>query len=269
MSLTIKTISILVPTYKPDWYLKRCLESIQNQTLSKANFKVYIALNGPNKDFEDVVVNALNNCSFDYDFYHIEQSGVSNARNSLIDRSTEDYIVFLDDDDLISENYLEELLSVTDLTTMGISNIKNFETDLNSLKTNYIGKKFLTLNDNETSKFKTRKYYSSPCAKMLHREMVKNTRFNEMLARGEDALFMACISKNIKGTCKTHDSACYYVYEREGSATRQKSSIPKELKRLAYLISIYSKMMYSSDYDRIFIMTRVLATLKHLKKAIF
>lgn len=259
-------IAVLVPTYKPRDYLERCLDSLENQTLSKSEFKVYLVLNGSEDSYKLYIETVLQNYHFDYEFFNINEAGVSNARNFLIENSTEDFIVFLDDDDLISKNYLAKLRSVTSESFMGITNIVNFEKDLSSLKFNYIGNSFLKLNSIETSKIKARKYFSSPVAKMLHREMIGETRFNINLSVGEDSLFMTEISNKIKGVKKTDDDVLYYVCEREGSTTRSRIDKPKELKRVAYLTYLYSKMLFSSHSDKVFISTRILATVKHLKK---
>jgi len=259
-------IAVLVPTYKPGDYLERCLDSLENQTLAKSEFKVYLALNGSEDSYKACIHAVLQNYHFNYEFFNINEAGVSNARNFLIEKSTEDFIVFLDDDDLISKNYLAELHSVTSESFMGISNIVNFEKGLNSLRSNYIGNSFLKLNSIETSKTKVRKYFSSPVAKMLHRKMIGETRFNTNLSVGEDSLFMTEISNKIKGIKKTDNDVLYYVCEREGSTTRSRIDKSKEIKRVAYLTYLYSKMLFSPRSDKTFLLTRVLATVRHLKK---
>lgn len=261
-------IAVLIPTHKPKDYFEKCLLSLENQSLNKDNFCVYIALNGPKGDYVRFILELLKKVSFSHKYFYIEKSGVSNARNKLIEASCEEFIVFLDDDDLISENYLENLLKVSTDKYIGISNIYNFEKDNNNLKENYIGKIFKLLDDSEISKYKIRKYFSSPVAKMIHRNMIQDIRFDEKVSKGEDSLFMAMISKNILGVRKTSGDTCYYVYEREGSATRQKVKKSKELKTILYLTAQYVKLFLKKDYEKVFIMTRIVATLLKLLKII-
>lgn len=264
----MRTIAVLIPTYKPGDYLESCLKSIDNQTLPKERFKVYMALNGPKQGYDTYIRNLLLSFSFSYELFYLEEASVSNARNYLIDNSDEPFIVFIDDDDLVSVNYLEELYIASDKTILGISNVKNFSNDISSLKDNYIGNAFLKINPIEKSKYKTRKYYSSPCAKMIHRMIIADTRFDINLSIGEDSLFMAELSHRVKSVRKTVETACYYVCEREGSATRKKIDRKKEFERITYLLRRYSQMLFSPHYDRIFIMTRIAATLKHIKRLI-
>lgn len=256
-------VAVIVPTYKPGNYIEKCLRSIENQTLKKKNFCVYIALNGSSEKYKIYIEKILEDITFNFKFFYLEKAGVSNARNFLLDNSYEEYIVFLDDDDLISENYLENLLDVVKENYIGISNIYNFKKNLKKLEENYIGKTYKKLNGIETSKFKIRKYFSNPVAKIIHRKMIGKIRFDTKLKIGEDSLFMTMISKNIKGIMKTNENTCYYVYQREGSASRGKKREKTEKK---YLLKIFLKLIFNSKYDRIFILTRIVAILKSKRK---
>lgn len=262
----MKKISVIIPSYKPAEYLKKCFLSLENQTISREQFKVYIALNGLKNDYEDYILSLLSKVSFEYKYIYIKEAGVSNARNKLLDISDEEYIVFIDDDDLISKNYLENLLNVSSEKYIGISNIYNFEKDISEKKENYIGKTFKKLKDGENSKYKIRKYFSSPCGKILHRNIIENIRFDTKLVKGEDSLFMAMISKNIIGIKKTSPDTCYFVYERVGSASRKKIKTFVELNTIFYLLKRYFNLLFSIRYEKVFILTRIVATLKKIKE---
>lgn len=259
-------ISILIPSYKPKDYIVRCLQSVESQTLDKSLFKVYIALNGSDKSFEAYLQETLKGFCFQSELFFLEPSGVSNARNFLIDHSREEFIVFVDDDDFISDSYLEELVKVSDADNMGIANVYNTSDSLDGIKESYIGESFKRLDNITKSKYRARKYFSSPCAKMIHRSIIGNVRFDTKLAIGEDSLFMAQISHRVKAVQKASDSACYYVYERKGSATRHKINKGKELRRIVYLLKEYGKMLVSFRYDSLFVITRIAATLVHGRK---
>lgn len=260
----MKNIAVLIPTFKPRGYFERCLISLENQTLDKKCFTVYIALNGPKDDYEKFIFELLGRVSFNYKYIFLEQAGVSKARNTLLDLSREEFIVFLDDDDLVSENYLESLSVFSTNKFMAISSIFNFEEDVKNLKENYIGRTFDLLDDTETSKYKTRKYFSSPMAKMIHRSMIQDIRFDDNVSKGEDSLFMAMISKNVLGVRKVNTVASYFVFERSGSASRKKIRKSKEIKTICYLTIQYLVLFFKNDYEKLFILTRIMATLKKI-----
>lgn len=259
-------ISILIPTYKPGDYIFNCFQSIEDQNISSDLYKVYICLNGPKEIYEEYILKDLLKRKFTYNFYYISESGVSAARNFLIEKSQEDFLVFVDDDDILSPNYLRQLLEISSEDTMGISYILNFKYNILNFSENYIGKSFDKIIDQTPSKFKTRKYFSSPWGKMISRTIIANYRFDTNLSKGEDSLFMALISKNIKLIRKTSKSACYYVNERNGSVTRRHMNISDEYSMLNYLMLKYISLLFNSNYDKKFTITRIIATfLKYFK----
>lgn len=271
MGIKMSQVAIIIPTYKPGDYLNKCLDSVEKQTLKKSDYCVYIGLNGPKDDYERLVKACLEKFTFNYKYFYLSNSGVSFARNELIENSTQDYLVFLDDDDQISPNYLENLLSITTSTTMGIANVVNFTRDRKNQFENYIGKSFSELAPKGKSLFQYRKYFSSPWGKMLHRNMIKQTRFDTHLSLGEDGLFMASLSKNIESFEKSSSDTIYYVNVRENSSSRSRSRINKknEFKRVVYLTSRYLRLLFISGFNKLFISTRVIATLINFKKLFY
>lgn len=99
-------ISVIVPIYNVEKYLKHCLSSIQNQTFK--NFNVIMINDGSDDDSPEIA------CSFAesdnrFLFYNVERGGVSNARNVGLIKADGEYIAFVDSDDYIEPEYLENL----------------------------------------------------------------------------------------------------------------------------------------------------------------
>jgi glycosyltransferase involved in cell wall biosynthesis len=97
-------ISVIVPLYNKEKYITQTINSVLNQTY---------------KDFEIIVINdgstdkslAVANCFRDkrLKIFSIENSGVSVARNTGIEKSNYEYIAFLDADDYWDKNFLSEI----------------------------------------------------------------------------------------------------------------------------------------------------------------
>jgi len=100
-------VSIIVPCYNQAQYLDEALQSVLDQTYS--NWECIIVNDGSTDDTASIVKDWLTK---DKRFCYLEQenNGVSNARNSGIARSEGEFILPLDADDFLSENYLEECL---------------------------------------------------------------------------------------------------------------------------------------------------------------
>ncbi len=257
----MKTVAVIVPSFEPGDYFEECLQSLENQTTDKSRFCVYIGLNGTRTPFEERISRWLENSTLRYRYAYIPEAGVSRARNELLDMSTEDFIVFVDDDDTISPNYLENLLAVSSEFFVGISNSANVNANSERLEGNFISKAFASMRQTEYSLFRARKYFSPPWAKMIHRSMIGDIRFDPKLKRGEDSLFMALASKNICGIKKAPADTYYYVRERPGSATRKTTHIGNELGGSVRLLRSYMTLLVKRNYNRPFVFSRIAATL--------
>ena len=99
-------ISIIVPIYNVSPYLQLCLESIEKQTYS--HFEVLLINDGSRDNSKDICLEFVER---DKRFKYIEQqnAGLSAARNTGILNARGEFITFIDGDDLIESNYLEEL----------------------------------------------------------------------------------------------------------------------------------------------------------------
>lgn len=103
-------ISVIVPTYQPANYLWECLDSLCRQTLAPEEFETVIVLNGCNEPYFGRIQQYIHeHPNHNFQLIQTEEGGVSNARNIGIDQSKGEYLSFLDDDDWITDNYLEEL----------------------------------------------------------------------------------------------------------------------------------------------------------------
>ena len=101
-------VSIIIPIYKVEPYLRRCLDSIVNQTYT--NLEIILVDDGSpdgcpkicdeyaTKDNRIVVI-------------HQENGGLSAARNAGLDICKGNYISFVDSDDWINDCYIQDLLS--------------------------------------------------------------------------------------------------------------------------------------------------------------
>lgn len=102
-------VSIGVPVYNVEAYLRECLDSIMNQTF---------------KDFEVIMVddgstdNSFNICQEyvardnRFKLIHQENKGLAGARNTCLKHMKGEYITWIDSDDKVEPNYLERLLEV-------------------------------------------------------------------------------------------------------------------------------------------------------------
>lgn len=102
-------VSLIIPVYKVEQYLQRCLESVAAQTYD--NFETILVDDG-----------SPDNCGKICDEYaatqenvfviHQGNQGLSGARNSGLKAATGEYVVFLDSDDYVSADFISYLVGV-------------------------------------------------------------------------------------------------------------------------------------------------------------
>lgn len=182
-------VSVIVPVYNVEKYLRKCLDSIINQTY---------------KDIEIILVDdgSTDNSSKICDDYasrderiyviHNSNHGVSYSRNCGIKIATGKYILFIDSDDIVDDSYIYELVNANKngFYDLVICNINDF----------YIRKKDTTFRKIHeellTGRFFDDYYYlinllRVPVVKLYKTKIIKNNNilFPENIFSGEDQIF--------------------------------------------------------------------------------
>lgn len=103
-------ISIIVPIYKAEQYLRDCLVSIQKQTYS--DFEAICVNDGSPDNSADICQEFVNNDSR-FIFINQENGGVSSARNRALKEAKGEYVCFVDSDDVIEPHFLEHLINLS------------------------------------------------------------------------------------------------------------------------------------------------------------
>lgn len=256
-------IEVIIPTYKPGSYLYECLLSIDKQNISLEHFRVTIVLNGPKDPFFFMIKKWLDRFSFSSDLLYISVASVSLARNYALDRSQASYVCFLDDDDIISANYLASLSNLADGKSLVVANTKNFSEIIDSFTNDY-----LTFNSRFSSNdiVKYRKYLSNSCGKLIPTCLINDVRFNEKLKNSEDAVFMFELSKNIEDIISSDINVIYYRRLRENSASRRKVSIKDSFCAVIRILYCFTKIYFNNPfkYNFFLYLTRLAAVFKRL-----
>lgn len=101
-----KLVSIIVPVFNVEKYLRQCLDSILGQTFNQ--FEVIIVNDG-STDNSGAICQEYEARDNRIVYLEKENEGVSEARNLGLDFATSEYIIFIDSDDWIEPTYVEVL----------------------------------------------------------------------------------------------------------------------------------------------------------------
>ena len=212
-------ISVIVPVYNVEAYLERCVESILQQTY--AHFEL-ILINDGSTDSSGQICDHLASQYENIKAHHIENAGVSNARNMGIQLATGSWVTFIDSDDFVTQDYLATLASAVEGENIGfviapLHHIKNgIVTDLPP----HSGKTELWSTE-ETMKelLMTTRTSFFPVAKLFKRDLLADEKFNTHYHLAEDALFLTELLLKTRCSSVFIDKPVYYYDHREGSAT--------------------------------------------------
>ena len=106
-------VSVIVPIYQVEDYLPRCLDSILAQTFGDYEL---ILVNDGTKDGCPAIMQAYAQRDSRIRQVHKENGGLSSARNAGLDVAQGEYIAFVDSDDYVAPEWLEEIVRAADET---------------------------------------------------------------------------------------------------------------------------------------------------------
>ena len=137
-------ISIVVPVYNVENYLSYCVESLRQQTYK--NIEIILVDDG-STDSSGEICDQYAREDDRIKVLHIENGGLSNARNTGVKESSTDWIVFIDSDDYYDHRAIEYLVELrdkyrVDLVATPVIEVRNYENSdfLGDFREKYSGK---------------------------------------------------------------------------------------------------------------------------------
>lgn len=146
-------ISIIIPVYNSEKYLRECLDSVINQTYK--NLEI-ILVNDGSTDNSGNICDEYANKDKRVVVIHIENDGVVNARNVGLLASKGDTIGFVDADDWIENNmyeYMYDIMITKDVELVQVSTIKEYDSYLYKME-KLKSQKYVNVFDNENCSYK-------------------------------------------------------------------------------------------------------------------
>lgn len=129
MDNNLPLISVIVPVYKVEKYLDRCVESIVNQTYK--NLEIILVDDG-SPDNCPQMCDEWSKKDKRIRVIHKKNGGLSDARNAGIDCATGEYISFVDSDDNLHVDFLSVLYNslIKNKATISICDFKRFDNEM-------------------------------------------------------------------------------------------------------------------------------------------
>lgn len=175
-------VSIIIPVYKTEQYLRECLESVLVQTYT--DWECLLIDDGSPDDCGAICDEYVSRDSR-FRVFHKENGGVSSARNVGLDNCVGEYVTFVDSDDTIAPDYLEAVNDFEgDLMILGYDCIDGGLTE-NLVDGAYLGQSYNELMAEYLNLVPMR----TPWAKIFCHRLIGDIRFDTSIQLGEDTLF--------------------------------------------------------------------------------
>ena len=204
------TISVIIPVYNTEKYLRRCIDSVLAQ--SYQDFELLLIDDG-SKDSSGAICDEYAAKDARVRVFHKENGGVSSARNVGLDHARGEWITFVDSDDWVHPQYFDFLLCAienADISHCGMIRVKNddLEEDVQQIS---------PIRIQDTDKMNFGEAADHCWGKLFRREIVEKLKFEESVSFGEDKLFTAIALQTGKKLAVI-DNVLYYYYNNPNSA---------------------------------------------------
>ena len=214
-------ISVIIPVYNVEKYLRECLDSVLTQTYP--DFEVLLVNDGSTDSSGDICDEYAVRDSR-VRVFHKVNGGVSAARNLGIDNAKGEWVCFVDSDDYIQIEFLESLIKQLNKLTADIyiQGFTKFFSDKSSIQSD-LGEGVIKLDDLEVL-FEKKKIHNFgfPFSKLFNRAIIENYKieFPVQYTIAEDlAFFLRYISKSKEiYFLKEHN---YFYRQTDGSLSNR------------------------------------------------
>lgn len=240
-------ISVVVPVYKAKLHIEKCILSLVKQTYS--NIEVICVIDGPDRECEEI----LERMTIEYDNIRLirqQNHGANYSRMIGYQNSMGDYIMFVDSDDWLDENCIQNCadqanLHEADIVKFGYKNVVGTRV----IKENKVIDKNTIIQDNtKVSKYIINEIFKGydfnfMWGQLIKKDILSSDYFNYQLTVAEDLIFNYYMIPNINTLVLINE--CYYFYYRNDLSVTLNINLEKLDKHINDVTYVYKEILTS------------------------
>lgn len=217
-------ISVIVPIYNCEQYIRKCIKSILNQTFKEFEL---ILIDDGTQDKSGEICDEFSKIDERIVVIHQHNQGVSKTRQNGLNMSKSKYVTFIDSDDYVKEDYLYNLYnhiinSNADFVCCNSIDIgENLPKNFRIMKDEIISDKARLLTDY----FNGKRYAYCIWGKLFKKDIFKDIEFPEMKYAEDTCIILNLFMKCNNVAVMSYDG--YYYVQREQSATFSGNNLQK------------------------------------------
>lgn len=269
MNDKIPCISVIVPVYKVEAYLSKCIDSILGQSFT--DFELLLIDDG-SPDNSGIICDQYAKKDERVKVFHKSNGGVSSARNHGLDNAKGVWIAFVDSDDYVGEDYLKGLYEMAksdiDLVIQNILYVKNERVNHSFL--NFSKQRLYTVNEfNQMVVEQHLDKCGYVTSKLFKRKIIesKSIRFLSNVDFCEDYLFLICYLNSVCNKVNTSSVSNYFYIDRENSLVHHERTFLKNYQLYQYVknVTIEFAQKYNcriEDFDIAYFLHRAITVVR-------
>lgn len=187
-----RSVSVVIPTYRPATIVKRCVESLVDQSLDRRRFEVLLIVNGPSAanlapyrqlcvDFAEVDIRLI----------ATSIASVGHARNVGIAAASMPWVTFVDDDDTVAPDFLSGLLERARAGVVPLTSMDDIGPDGTTVAPDSRTVMIRALGGTVVDPTRCPHALGFNAAKLIPTGWARAVRYHESLRSGEDVCFFA------------------------------------------------------------------------------
>ena len=214
-------ISIIIPVYNVEKYLKECLNSVINQTYT--NLEIILVDDG-STDSSGQMCDEFAKNDNRIKVIHQKNQGQAVARNKALDIMQGEYLAFIDSDDMVDETYMQTLFEIiqeydTKIAMISFENFKNIKEVENIKKENFQNNSIISFSTEEFFRnylISKPKFHNFIWRCLYHKDIFANLRFPIGIIYEDSSLYFDIFSTQNK--IYISDKKLYFYRQRFSSS---------------------------------------------------
>nr|WP_281492470.1 glycosyltransferase [Wohlfahrtiimonas chitiniclastica] len=264
-------VSVVIPSYKGEKTILKCLKSMQAQTLDREKFEIIIALNGERDSTRNKIEQYIKkNSALKIKILELDIAGASYARNMAIQEAIFSHVTFVDDDDYIDQNYLLRLFEKARYNNIVLTGVKDVVDETGEIKNSAITEQMARASKKaEIAYNDVTSVLTMNACKIAPSHFIKGILYNENLKSGEDVVYW---TKLLSRFCPAIDFSAgfedvvYYRVITDNSVSRQKESYDFNVSQRLDVIKDLIDILDDSNENMLFIQSKINAQAGFIKR---
>lgn len=219
----MKKVSIIIPAYNAEEYLEVCLASVCGQTYQE--LEIIVVDDGSKDATTSIIKNCAEQDKRIFPYYN-ENHGVSYSRNFALDRCTGEYVAFVDSDDIVAPDFVEQMVYDieafdADMASVGVAKSRNYQPEI------FTDGKTAVYEHTESLRQLFGAYQGFTCNKLYKKCLLQTNqvRLRQDIAVCEDLLFN--VTYLLRCTRVTYNDGARYFYRQVKNSASNRLDNPK------------------------------------------